>query len=463
MKELKKINEFEYEVPVSGDMRVAGRIFSSENLVGNIDEKAIKQVRDVASLPGILRASFAMPDIHQGYGFSIGGVAAFDLDKGVICPGGVGYDINCSVRLLKTNLREGDLKGREDEILKGLSGVVPSGAKSGGGVELSNEELDGVLKGGAQWAVEAGYGNKEDWKHVEDEGKLEGADVEAVSDKAKGRGISQLGTLGAGNHFLDLLVVDEVFDEGIAKVFGLEKGQVVIMIHCGSRGLGHQVATDYIEEMPKGEEKGRLVSAPIKSEVGKRYFGAMSAAANFAFANKQVISYLVGEEMKKFFEGFEMEVVYEVCHNIAKIERHNVEGEKKDILVMRKGATRAFGAGSEEVCEDYRKVGQPVMLPGSMGTSSYVLVGGGENRAWGSSAHGAGRLLSRSEAGRSLSFDEAVLDMRKREIFVRSGKKGMVEESPFSYKDVDEVVRVCDEAGLGKRVAGLRPIMVLIG
>jgi len=466
MVELKKVGEFEWNV---GD---SGKVFASEVLVENIDSGVLEQVRNVSELLGIIGKSLAMPDMHMGYGFPIGGVAAFDLESGVISPGGVGYDINCSVRLLKTNLVEADLKGKEKEIAHSLFRSIPSGVGRGGDLKLSDSELDEVLVGGAQWAVEKGYGFEEDWKHIEDEGKLDGRS-EFVSGKAKGRGRDQLGTLGAGNHFLDVLVVDEVFDLEVAKVFGLEKGQVVILIHCGSRGLGHQVASDYIEEM--GKRADGLACAPINSELGKKYFGAMNAAANFAFANKQIITHLVREDLKNYFADFKADVVYDVCHNIAKIEEHafreKIEDgrwkmEEKEVLVMRKGATRAFGPGRKEIPEDYRKVGQPVLLPGSMGTASYVLVGTkeAEKKSWGSCAHGAGRACSRSESYDKISFDEAVVDMEKRGVFVEAGKKkGMIEESPVSYKDVDEVVRVCDAVGLGKKVVRLRPILVVIG
>ena len=458
--DLKKISEFKW------DVEGVGLVFASDKLIGGIDEGAVEQVKNVAELPGIIGKALAMPDVHRGYGFPIGGVAAFDLESGVISPGGVGYDINCSVRLLRTNLKEGDLKGREKELAKSLFRCVPSGVGRGGDLKLSVKELDEVLIGGAQWAVSKGYGVEEDWRHIEDEGKLKGV-PEFVSAEAKKRGMDQLGTLGAGNHFLDVLVVDDVFDAKIAKVFGLKVGQVVILIHCGSRGLGHQVATDYIEAM--GKRKDGLACAPIKSELGKKYFGAMNAAANFAFANKQIITHFIREDLKYYFPDFKAEVVYDVCHNIAKVEKHDIgkkeEGiRNKEMLVMRKGATRAFGPGHEDVPEDYRDVGQPVLLPGSMGTSSFVLVGTNENTAWGSCAHGAGRVRSRVESQEGLSFNEAVLDMEKRGVYVEFGKRsGMIEESPFSYKDVDEVVRVCDSAGLGRKVVKLRPKLVVIG
>jgi len=506
--EIKKINDYEWEIPMEGEMKVPGKIFASEALIEKIrGDKSLEQVKNVAKLPGIIDSSIALPDAHQGYGFSIGGVAAFDVETGVVSPGGVGYDINCSVRLLKTNLKLKDLEGREKEILHSISRTVPSGVGSKSSLRLDKDELDEVLKGGAQWVVEKGYGKENDWKHIEEEGKMEGANPDFVSQRAKARGMPQLGSLGAGNHFLDFLVVDEVFDEGVAKVFGLEKGQVVILIHCGSRGLGHQVASDYIKLMEKEygfpEFDRELVHAPIKSELGKKYLGAMAAAANFAFANKQLITHFVRGEMKKFFPKFEADVVYDICHNIAKFEKipvanfqcpesssedsslpplianasHSLsensvkqgdeaEDLERDVLVLRKGATRSFGPGRDEVCSDYRDVGAPVLIPGSMGTPSYVLVGTkkAEETTFGSTAHGAGRVKSRSEMKRKLTFDEAVKEMEKRGVFVESkSQKGMIEENPMAYKDIDEVVRVSHEAGIGKKVVRLQPIMVLIG
>ena len=511
--ELKKINDVTWKIKKEGQMKVPVVIFASEKLLKKIkQDETIKQAVNVASLPGVLENVVVCPDAHQGYGFPIGGVAAFDIDKGVISPGGVGYDINCSVRLLKTNLKAEDLIGKEKELAHSLFRAVPSGVGRGGKLKLDNKELDEVLVNGAQWAIKKGYGQKKDFLHIEEKGKMEGANPSAVSQRAKGRGLSQLGSLGAGNHFLDVLVVDEVFDEKVARVFGLEIGQVVILIHCGSRGLGHQVASDYIKLME--DEYGypdfdrELVNAPIKSELGQKYLSAMTCAANFAFANKQVITHFVREEMKYYFPNFKADIVYDICHNIAKFEKHDVElrtqnselrtqnwrqgrgtGDRghaprgsskfsersglssqfsnfREVLVMRKGATRSFGPGREEIPEDYRKVGQPVLLPGSMGTPSYVLCGTkkAEEISWGSTAHGAGRVKSRSQAHKDMSFSDAKKDMAKRSVFVEfGGQKGLVEESPFSYKDVDEVVRVSDETGIGKKVAKLRPVIVIIG
>jgi len=468
---LRKVSDFEWEIPVAGEMRVPGKIFASEELVKLIKgDKSLEQVANVAKLPGILEASIAMPDMHQGYGFPIGGVAAFDIEKGVISPGGVGYDINCSVRLLRTNLFRKDILGKEKKLAHSLFRSVPSGVGRGGKLKLGKNELDDVLINGAQWAVERGYGTKRDYMHIEDLGKLNGADPSTVSQRAKSRGMPQLGSLGAGNHFLDVLVVSEIFDENVAKVFGLKKDQIVMMIHCGSRGLGHQVASDYIQMMDKkyGHPNfdRELVNAPINSELGKNYLSAMACAANFAFANKQLITHWVRENMKHYFPDFEAEVVYDVCHNIAKFEEHTIGGDKRKVLVMRKGATRSFGPGRKEIPEDYRKVGQPVLIPGSMGTSSYVLCGTkrAEEISFGSTAHGAGRVKSRSQAHKDMTFEEAKKDMEKRGIFVEfGGQKGLIEESPFSYKNINEVIRVSHEAGIGKKVAKLKPVIVVIG
>jgi tRNA-splicing ligase RtcB len=464
--QLRKIAENVYELPKHGKMLVPGRIFLSKSLLGDVGEDSLKQIANVASLPGILEYSMGMSDMHCGYGFPIGGVAGFDLDKGVISPGGVGYDINCSVRLLKTNLTREDFKGKEKEILHSIFRSIPSGVGRKGKIQLDSKELDSVLINGAQWAVEKGYGTKEDYLHCEDSGKIPGANPEEVSQRAKARGMPQLGSLGAGNHFLDVLVVDEIFDKEVAEAFGLIKNQVVVLIHCGSRGLGHQVASDYIELMAK--EYGfpdfdrELVYAPIKSELGQKYLSAMACAANFAFANKQLITHWLRECLVNYFPKFKAEVVYDICHNIAKIEEH----DGKKILVMRKGATRSFGSGRKEIPEDYRDLGQPVLIPGSMGTSSYVLCGTkkAEKLSFGSTAHGAGRAKSRTQAHKEMTFEQAKKDMEKRGVYLEFGsKKGVVEESPFSYKDIDEVVEVSHKAGLGKKVARLNPFLVMIG
>ena len=468
--QLKKISEIEYELPKMGKMKVSGKLFLSEELLKNVEENSLKQIANVAMLPGIQKYSIGLSDMHTGYGFPIGGVAAFDIETGVISPGGVGYDINCSVRLLRTNLKIEDLKGREKEIAHSLSREIPSGVGRGGKLNLDKKELEEVLIGGAQWAVEKGYGKKEDYLYIEEKGMLKTADPSAVSQRAKSRGMPQLGSLGAGNHFLDILIVDEIFDGDIAKVFGLEKGQIVMLIHCGSRGLGHQIASDYIKLMD--EKYGHpnfdreLINAPIKSELGQKYLTAMACAANFAFANKQLITHRIREDMTHYFPTFKAEVVYDICHNIAKFEKHIINGKEKEVLVMRKGATRSFGPGRKEIPKDYRMVGQPVLIPGSMGTPSYVLCGTkkAEEISFGSTAHGAGRIKSRTQAHKDMTFEEAKKDMEKRGVFVEfGGKKGLVEESPFSYKNIEEVVRVSHEAGIGKKVAKLKPLLVIIG
>ncbi len=468
---LKKVAENVFELPKEGKMLVPGRIFASENLFKNIEEVSIKQVSNVAQLPGIVGYSIAMPDIHPGYGFPIGGVAAFDVKKGIISPGGIGYDINCSVRLLRTNLSLEKLKKNEKIIADKLFEAVPSGVGRGGLMRLSDEDLTGVLKEGAQWLVKKGFGVEDDYVYTEEQGKLAGAKPENVSDRAKNRGKPQLGTLGAGNHFLEVQEVIEIFDEKVARVFGLEKGQVTIMIHCGSRGLGHQTASDYLLMMEK--EYGfehlpdrELIAAPINSELGQKYLSAMAAAANFAFANKQLITHRIRESMKKIFPDFKAEVVYDICHNIAKFERYNINGEEKEFLIVRKGATRSFGIGKKEIPEKYRGVGCPILIPGSMGTYSYVLVGTkkAEEISFSSTAHGAGRLLSRAGAKKSLTTEEVKAELKEKGVYIKAGSiKGILEEAPEAYKDVEEVVRVSHDTGIGNLVAKMKPLIVIKG
>ncbi|MCK5149345.1 RtcB family protein [Candidatus Pacearchaeota archaeon] len=469
--ELKKIGNNIYEIPKEGKMNVPGMIYASEKILEAIKkDKTLEQVKNIACLPGILKASIALTDAHQGYGFSIGGVAAFDLDRGIISPGGVGYDINCSVRLLKTNLTKKDIVENQKKVVEALYRKIPSGLGKGSKFQITKKELEKVLKGGAKYIVEKGYGVKEDYLHMEEEGCMKGADVSKVSERAIKRGLGQLGTLGAGNHFLEVQYVDEIFDEKIAKVFGLKKNQVTIMIHCGSRGLGHQVASDYIKKM--GEKYGypdfdrELVNAPIKSKLGEDYLSAMACAANFAFVNKQIITHWVREEMKYLFPKIKIDVVYDICHNIAKFEKHIVKGKKKIVLVHRKGATRSFGPGRKEIPIAYRKIGQPVLIPGSMGTSSYVLVGTkkAEELTFGSTVHGAGRVKSRAEASRDRKGEDVKKELYEKGIEVKSGSwKGLVQEAPDAYKDIDEVVRVVDELGISKKVVRLKPLCVVKG
>ena len=472
MVKIKKINDNIWQIEKTGQMKVPVIIYASEILLKKIKEDStFKQAINVATLSGLINNVILCPDSHMGYAMPIGGVAAFDLEKGVISPGCIGFDIDCSVRLLRTNLIKKDLKGKEKQISSQLFRDIPSGVGKKGRIRLSEGELNEVLKEGAQWAVKKGYGKKEDYSHTEEEGKMNEANPDYVSERAKKRGMPQVGSLGAGNHFLELQYVEEIYDKKIAKIFGLEKGQITIMIHCGSRGLGHQVASDYIKLMEdkygwKNLPDRELINAPINSELGKRYFGAMAAAVNFAFANKQLITHWTREAMKRIFPNFKAEVVYEVCHNIAKSEKHIVNGKEKEVLVLRKGATRSFGPGRKEIPEVYRDIGQPVLIPGSMGTSSYVLVGTkkAEEISFGSTAHGAGRVMSRYEALRQKRGEEVKSELSKKGIEVMSGSwKGLSEEAPYAYKDIDEVVKVSHELGIGKLVAKVKPLIVIKG
>ena len=461
-----------YIIPKEDKMNVPGIVYASEKLFDSIkQDKTLEQVKNVATLKGIIEKSIALADAHQGYGFPIGGVAAFDTETGVVSPGGVGYDINCGVRLLRTNLTKKDLNSKKEEIAHSLSRKIPSGVGRGSPFQMTYPELDKVLEGGAKYLVEKGYGEKEDYLHMEEEGSIKNADATKVSDRAKKRGIGQLGTLGAGNHFLDVLVVEEIFNKEAAKAFGLKKDQIVILIHCGSRGLGHQVASDYIKLME--EEYGienlpdrELINAPIKSKLGRDYIAAMNAAANFAFANKQLITHWIREDLKHYFPKIKIDVVYEVCHNMAKFEEYSINGEKKQLCIHRKGATRSFGPGKSEVPKDYRKVGQPVLIPGSMGTASYVMVGTkkSEELTWASSVHGAGRVMSRTKAIHNIKGEDTKNKLASNEITLKSkSNRSIAEESPEVYKEIDEVVNVIDSLDISKKVAKLKPLIVIIG
>lgn len=462
MVELKKINEITWKIEKIGKMKVPVIIYASGKLIKDMrKDNTFKQAMNMAKLPGVVKNIIVCPDAHQGYGACIGGVAGFDLNKGIISPGGVGYDIDCSVRLLKTNLKRKDLIGKEKQIIHSLFRTIPSGVGRGSRIQLSKKDLDDVLKLGAEWAVGKGYGNKEDLKHLEENGRLKDCNPNDVSERAKKRGIGQLGSLGSGNHFLELQFVDAIFDSKTASKFGLEKNQVMIMIHCGSRGLGHQIASDYIKLME--EEYGwpefdrELVNAPIKSELGKKYLSAMNCGANFAFANKQVITHLVRENLKHYFPNLKADVIYEVCHNIAKVEEHTIKSNgkkvKKKILVMRKGATRSFP-------------NQPVIIPGSMGTSSYLLLGTKKalELSFGSTGHGAGRVKSRSQARKTIKPEEVKKEMQEKGIELETGNyRDVVEEASSAYKDIDKVVEVSNKLGIGKLVVRLKPLGVVKG
>lgn len=470
--EPKKINENTWEIPKEGAMRVPAIIYASGKLMDAIkQDKTLEQAKNVACLKGIQRSSLIMPDAHQGYGFPIGGVAAFDVDEGVISPGGVGYDINCSVRLLRTNLSVEEFLKKRHEAIEKLFVNVPSGVGRGGKTKVSRQLLMEVLAKGTQWAVSEGYGKKDDYERTEENGKML-SDPHAVSDRAISRGLPQLGSLGAGNHFLEIQKIDQIYDEKIAKAFGLDnKDNITIMVHCGSRGLGHQVASDYIKLMEdkygfKDLPDRELINAPINSELGQNYYKAMSAAANFAFANKQMITHWVRETMESIFGGIKIDVVYDVCHNIAKMEKHKIDGSFKKVCVHRKGATRSFGPGREEIPEVYRSVGQPVLIPGSMGTASYVLVGTkkAEEVSFGSTAHGAGRVSSRTKALQTISGEHVKHELEKKGIEVKAlSWKSLAEEAPEVYKDIDEVVRVSHEVGIGNLVVRVVPLSVMKG
>ena len=477
--EIKKIRDNVYEVPGSYNkkMRASGRLYIDDESFEALEEGAVQQIVNVACLPGVFRYSIAMPDIHFGYGFPIGGVGAFNMRNGVVSPGGVGFDINCGVRLIKSNLRQEDVQDHLDELVDALFKNIPSGVGSKGKVKLSKEDINKVLDYGAEWAVENGYGWEEDLEVLEENGRIKAADSSEVSDKAKKRGIPQLGSLGSGNHFLEIQVVDEVYNEEVAEVYGLEKGMIVIMVHTGSRGCGHQVCSDYLRLMDKAYKNYKidiadrqLACAPLDSKEAQSYLKAMYAAANYAWANRQMITHWIRESFEdvlgKSARDMDMQIVYDVAHNIAKEETHDFNGRDVDVLVHRKGATRAFGPGREEVPLKYREVGQPVLIPGTMGTASYVLHGTqtAMEETFGSTAHGAGRVLSRSQAKKDYNPDDIVNNMESNGIKIKATSKNVIaEEAPGAYKDVDSVVRVSDSTGIAKLVCKVKPLAVTKG
>jgi len=470
--EPKKVNDYLWEVPKQGKMLVPARVFASDVLIEQIKgDRTLLQAMNVACLKGILKASLVMPDAHEGYGFPIGGVAAFDLEEGIISPGGVGYDINCGVRLLKTNFSVDDIMGKRKDLLPQLLREIPAGVGKGGQLKLSKDDLMEVISKGAQWAVDQNYGTKRDLRHMEEYGVMEEADPHMVSQRALERGKSQLGTLGSGNHFLEIQKVEEIYDEKVAKVFGIEKGQVTIMIHTGSRGFGHQVATDYIKKMESKYGHAHLpdrelINAPIQSELGQQYYKAMSCAINFAFVNRQMIMHWVREVFKRVMGDSDIDLIYGICHNLAKIEKHKIDGETRKVCIHRKGATRAFGPGREEIPEVFRDVGQPVLIPGSMGTASYLCVGTreAEEISFASTAHGAGRAHSRSWALKHFRGDQIKKEMQRKNIEVLSTTtRGLVEEWDPAYKDIHQVVEVSHNAKLARKVAKLVPLGVVKG
>jgi len=475
-KEIIKVNDYLWEIPKSrwDRMNVPARIYADEKLLEKaLEDRSVEQLINVATLPGIQKYALAMPDIHEGYGFPIGGVAAFDRDEGIISPGGVGYDINCGVRLLRSDISWEEIKNRISFLLDEIQREVPSGLGAGHKEKMSNSELNKILERGAAELVRRGMGEEEDLAHCEEKGSMAGADHQLVSERAKNRGRNELGTLGSGNHFLEIQKVEKIFDEKTAEAFGLFLGQVTIMIHCGSRGLGHQVATDYIREFLRYAQKNgiwladrELVWAKLDSPEGKNYFAAMAAAANFAWANRQMIAHLVRGVWRRVLGNKELELVYDVAHNIAKFESQKINGFTRKVCVHRKGATRAFGPGEKELHEDYRHIGQPVIIPGTMGTASYVLVGTekGMKQSFGSVCHGAGRLLSRKKAKRMVDIGKLQKDFEKKGIALRVASwREIGEEAPLAYKDVNNVVEVVCEAGLARKVARLQPLGVIKG
>ncbi|HOK29796.1 MAG: RtcB family protein [Dictyoglomi bacterium] len=477
---LRKLDDFRYEIPreYKNGMRVPGIIYADKEMIEIVcQDQSPEQVANVATLPGIVKYSLAMPDIHWGYGFPIGGVAATRVEDGVISPGGVGYDINCGTRLLLTNLTVDEVKPKLSELLNAIFVNVPSGLGSEGKLKVKGKEFDQVLLKGARWAVENGYGWAEDLERIEENGAMEGADPAVISAKARERGAPQLGTLGSGNHFIEIQRVQKIFDPEIAKIFGLFEDQVTILIHTGSRGFGHQVCTDYISVMMSAIKKynislpdRQLACAPIESSEGKNYFSAMVCAANYAWANRQCITHWIRESFEVVFRRgahkLGLVVLYDVAHNIAKMEIHKLDGEDVRVCVHRKGATRAFPKKHPEIPEVYREVGQPVIIPGDMGRASYILVGTEKamETTFGSTCHGAGRVMSRAGAKRSTTGREVLTELAEKGIMVKTDNiKGLAEEASEAYKDVERVIEIVEGSGISKRVARMKPMGVIKG
>jgi tRNA-splicing ligase RtcB len=479
-KDFERINQFLWEVPQNfrEDMRVPARLYASDELLEEaLRDRSVEQLVNTTTLPGIIKHALAMPDIHQGYGFPIGGVVATELPQGVISPGGVGYDINCGVRLLGTNILKEEIEPHLDNLSTSLYYNCPSGVGTKGHLRLSERELEEVTVEGAQWALKKGYARTEDVVRTEEQGRLAGADPRQVSKRAKQRGMPQVGTLGAGNHFIEVDVIDEVYDNEAADAMGLRRGGIAVQIHCGSRGFGHQVCDDYVRRLQPAVNKygfelpdRQLVCAPFESPEGQAYFAAMACAANYAFANRQVLAHYVRQSFEQTLVGklhdWDVFQVYDIAHNIAKIETHDIEGKRKRVCVHRKGATRAFGPGFEGLPPEYQEIGQPVLVPGSMGTMSFVLVGteNSMTQTFGSTCHGAGRTMSRTKAKKTVHGGRLKDQLLRDGIIVRAGSlKGLAEEAPVAYKAVDNVVQVVHGAGIARRVARLRPLAVIKG
>jgi len=475
---MKQIDKYKWIIEKEGGMRVPGIIYASEKLMEGVkNDNSLEQVRNVAHLPGIQKYSFAMPDIHWGYGFPIGGVAAMDLEEGVISPGGVGYDINCGVRVIRTALKSSELKGKLEELTNKIYSRIPCGVGSTSNVRISQADLKQILREGSSWAVRKGFGWDEDLEYTEEKGCMQGADPEILSYRALERGKPQLGTLGSGNHFIEIQRVVEIYDEKSASILGLEKNQVTVMIHTGSRGLGHQVCSDWVTNLRKSLKNfdfdlpdKELICAPIKSREGQEYLRAMKSAANFAWTNRQIIMSRVREVFSEVFgnsaESLEMNLIYDVAHNIAKIETHDVDGRKKELCVHRKGATRAFPPNHPSIPSKYASIGQPVLIPGDMGTASYILLGTHKSmeETFGSTCHGAGRTLSRRKAMKVTSGRHIQNELARKGIYVRAKSvKTIREEAPLAYKDIDEVVETVARSGISKKVVKTAPLAVVKG
>jgi tRNA-splicing ligase RtcB len=472
--EFERRSECEWWIAPTGKMRVPAVIYATESLIADMDEKVREQITNVATLPGIVKAAYCMPDAHWGYGFPIGGVAAFDpAEGGIISAGGVGFDVSCGVRTLYTGLKVADVVTAKEQLADALFGTVPAGLGSRGKIHLDNEAMRAMLRGGARWAVDQGYGHNDDLAFVEEGGCMAGAEPTEVSDHALKRQQDEMGTLGSGNHYLEVQRIAEILDEETARAFRLTRDEVVVSIHCGSRGLGHQIGTEYLRKMAitaasHGIElpDRELACAPIASDVGRSYLGAMRAAINCALANRQIITHLVREAFAGVFPGCELPLIYDVSHNTCKVERHAIDGETRELYVHRKGATRAFGPGRDELPTAYQKTGQPVIIGGTMGTASHVLVGTGESEtlSFSSSCHGAGRSMSRHEALKHWQGRSLVDSLASQGILIRTRSyRGVAEEAPGAYKDVDAVAEAAHASGLSRRVAKLTPLICVKG
>jgi len=471
---LRRMDEFRWMLPQQGGMRVPAILFASEQLIAEMDGKVLEQLANIASLPGILQAAYAMPDAHWGYGFPIGGVAAFDAGQGgVVSAGGVGFDISCGVRTLLTGISIEELNPRKEELANALFGIIPAGVGSTGKIRLNESETDNMLTMGARWAVKRGFGLESDLKNIENNGMMPDAEPGQVSKQARQRQRDEMGTLGSGNHYLEVQEIAEIYDEKTASVFGLRKGEIVVSLHCGSRGLGHQVATDFSKSMLAAAQKyglhlpdRELACAPVNSEHGQAYLGAMRSAVNCALANRQILAHLAREAFRRVFGRGEMPLLYDVSHNICHLEEHAIDGKKRLLYVHRKGATRALGPGTQTLPEEFQVTGQPVLIGGTMGTASYILAGTNESASlsFSSACHGAGRKMSRTQALKQWQGRDVVTRLALRNIIIRSpSMRGVAEEAPGAYKDVDEVIEATVKSNLARKIARVVPLVCIKG